>query len=139
MNAASGNPSGFTASIYSSLDPANNLGNLNGADPIAPGIYTYTASNIFLTQGDYYVVVHAASPVADGAFYWNWSDVHGNISGPWTIVDNYYFSPNGSDWTGHVRQNIFQLAIYATPVPEPSAIVLILFSGGMLVFLRRSA
>ena len=49
MNPASGNPTDFSVSIYSSLSPIYDLGSLSGSGPAAGGIFTYTASGITLS------------------------------------------------------------------------------------------
>jgi hypothetical protein len=136
MNPASGNPNGFSVSIYSSLNPINNLGNLSGPDPSAGGVFTYTASGITLSSGNYAVVVTAATPVAQGAY--GWSAANGvTQDGTWYINDGYSTSADGLSWTGHVRQNVFQLAIYATEVPEPATYALTGVGLAALSFWRR--
>jgi hypothetical protein len=128
-NPASGNPSDFNVSIYSAGNlggsPKNFLGSLNGStDPSLGGVFTYTASDITLS-GDigYYVVVTAATSIAQGAYSWSASNNAG--TGNWNITDIYYSSADGLNWTGHARQDVFQMAIYATPVPEPSTCALL--------------
>ena len=54
MDATSGSPGGFSVSIYSSLNPANKLGNLSGSDPSTGGVFTYTASDLILSPSTYY-------------------------------------------------------------------------------------
>jgi len=128
MDAASGSPSGFTASIYSSPGngaPGSNLGSLTGSDPAAGGLFSYAASGLVLSPGTYYfVVVTAATPIAQGAYQWSAADSFGRIfkapGDPWTIPDGYYSSTNGSSWTSQARQNIFQFAVNGTGVPEPT-------------------
>jgi hypothetical protein len=134
MNPALGNPTGFSVSIYSSLNPADNLGNLTGSAPSAGGVFTYTASGITLSSGVYFVVVTAATPIAQGNFVW--SAAHGSRNGNWYINDVYATSDDGLNWTGYARQNVFQMAIYATPVPEPSAGALLGLSLSGLGFWR---
>jgi len=130
MNPASGNPAGFSVSIYdnplSSFTPLNLLGTLTGPNPSAGGVFTYTSSGITLATGTpYFVVVTAGTPVARGAFY-NWSAYQGSptTSGTWTINDFYASSSNGSTWTATTRQDIFQMALYTTPTPEPGTLAL---------------
>jgi len=141
MNAASGSPSGFNVSIYSSLSglPYNNLGTLVGSDPAAGGLFTFTASDLDLSPSTFYfVVVTAATPVAQGAYIWsgeNGPDSIGNQQ--WAIPDSYKSSPDGSSWTGHIRLNVPQLGIYATAVPEPATVALAGLGLACLSLLRR--
>jgi hypothetical protein len=139
MNAASGSPSNFVVSIYSSLGgvPASNLGNLTGSDPSAGGIFTYTASGITLSASTiYFVVLTSATDIANGAY--SWSAANGETVGSSGIIDDVYFSsPDGLSWTGYARQDVFQMAIYATPVPEPSTYALAGLGLAILSFLRR--
>ena len=128
MGAASGNPNGFTVSIYSSPGngaPGSSLGSLSGSDPAAGGLFTYTTSGIMLSPSTlYFVVVTAATPAAQGAY--DWSAVFGNSnrSGDgWIISAGYYGSSDGSSWQ-FSRDDTFQLAIYATAIPEPATLAL---------------
>jgi len=141
MNPAFGIPVGFSISIFSSsgadTPPLQNLGSLAGPDPTAGGIFTYSApSSIFLPAGTCYVVVTSTSPIADGSY--NWSAVSfPNYNGiGMAIDDSYYKSANGLNWTETIRQGVFQMAIYATPIPEPSALSLIFLGSGVLIFVR---
>jgi hypothetical protein len=141
MNSASGTPSGFTVSIYSNPpggQPQDNLGNLVGPDPSAGGVFTYAASDILLSLSTFYFIVATASSTsAQGAYIWSAAvnpDTYGNDQ--WIIEDTYQSSPNGVDWTEHVRQNVFQMGIYATPAPEPGVTGL-LAVGGLIVAMRR--
>jgi hypothetical protein len=75
VGAASGSPTGFSVSIFSSLGngaPGGSLGSLNGSDPAASSAYTYTTSGIMLSpSSSYYVVATAATPVAQGDYAWS--------------------------------------------------------------------
>jgi PEP-CTERM motif len=144
MNPASGNPSGFTVSIYdnpnlSSLTPLNFLGSLTGPNPSAGGTFTYTTPGITIAAGSaYFVVVAAATPVAQGSYNWSaYQNAGDTISGTWVISDIYASSSNGSAWTGHSRQDIFQMALYTTPTPEPGTLVLAGIGLACLSFHRR--
>jgi hypothetical protein len=140
MDAASGSPSGFNVSIYSSLsgNPNSNLGNLVGSDPSAGGIFTYTASGITLSPGaGYFVVATAETPVAQGAYDWSKGNQYADGSNLWEIYPEYFTSPDGSSWTGHGRQNAFQMAIYATAIPEPATLALAALGLAALSFRRR--
>jgi hypothetical protein len=130
MDAPSGSPSGFNVSIYSysGVNPLNNLGNLTGLDPTAADLYTYTTSGIMLSPDTtYFVVVTATTPVTQGAY--DWSEVAPPLGftegiNQWVITDSYSSSTDGSSWTDFNRDGAFQLAIYATSVPEPSTLSL---------------
>lgn len=140
MNPASGNPGSFTVSIYTSIGavPSTQLGSLSGSsNPSSSGIYPYTASGITISPGPlYYVVVTAATPMEQGSY--NWSAAHDfTQNGSWYINDIYFASSDGSTWTPYVRQNVFQMAIYATAVPEPSTLALAAFGLACLCFWRR--
>jgi hypothetical protein len=139
MDAASGSPSGFNVSIYSSFsgEPNDNLGNLADSDPSAGGVFTYTASGLTLSDSTiYYVVVTSATPVAQGAYIWSMANAAVG-SDQWNIDDLYYSSGNGSSWAVGARGDAFQLAVYATAVPEPSVYGLLVL-GSLFFGLRRS-
>jgi hypothetical protein len=140
LNPASGSPSGFTVLIYTTSAgvPQTDLGSLSGsADPSPGGIYTYTASGITLSSGvNYYVVATAATPVAQGAYDWSAANFP-TANGNWEINTVYYTSTDGSSWTSHFRGDVFQMAIYATAVPEPGTLVLAGLGLAALSFYRR--
>lgn len=129
MDAASGSPSGFTVSIYSdsSDEPGSSLGSLSGSDPSAGGIFTYTASGITLSPAtDYFIVLTAATPVAQGAYVWSAAN-SSQGSDLWAIDNAYYSSSDGSSWMAYAPRgggDAPQMAIYATAVPEPSTLAL---------------
>lgn len=143
LGASSGTPSGFAVSIYSwdGYSPFARIGTLGGNDPAGAGIYTYTATNLVLSPGNYFVVVSGNSFVSQGAYTWSATDwQNGFTKDPnslWQIDDIYYSSANGLTWTQYVRQSVFQLAIYATPIPESGTLALLALGGGMLIYLRR--
>ena len=89
------------------------------AVPLASGTFTYTAPSITLSASTYYfVTVTSETPVLQGSY--NWSAANSFTSdNAWEIDDVYFSSPDGSTWTGYGRQNVFQMAIYATAIPEP--------------------
>jgi hypothetical protein len=144
MDAASGNPGGFAVSIYNNsisnpLSPASNIGSLSGPDPSTGGIFTYTVSGLALSPSTlYFVVVTAASSVAQGAYTWS-AATDGPQSGVnhWSIFGVYDTSADGLNWETY-RNFDFQLGIYATAIPEPSAVSLLLLGGGLWLFARRA-
>ena len=141
MNPASGSPNGFTVSIFSapfnSGGPQTNLGSLVGdTDPSSPGIYTYTASGITLSSGvEYFAVATAATPIAQGSYKWSATSSI-TRSNAWIINDLYFDSSDGSSWTEHGREEVFQMAIYTTVVPEPTTGALVGLGFAALGFWR---
>ena len=129
MDPASVNPGGFTVSIYSSIGnntPGSRIGNLIGSDPSSGGLFTYAANNLTLSaHTEYFAVVTASTPVAQGAYFWSTANSFGQDfigpGDPWSIQDFYWYSANGSSWTGTARKDVFQLGVYATPIPEPES------------------
>lgn len=143
LNPASGSPNEFNVSIYSASPsgaPQNNLGSLNGpTDPSTPGIFTYTTSGVTLSPGvGYFVIATAGTPAAQGAY--TWSATQGvTRNGNYVIEDVYYSSTDGSSWASHVRQNVFQLAVNGTAIPEPATLVLAGLGLAALSFWRRKS
>jgi|SRR5579885_3502471 len=144
MNPASGNPSGFAVSIYSADgngNPGTLLGNLFGdSNPMAGGVFSYSASEVKLSPiTDYFVSVTAATSVGTGAYSWSLANTTSDTTfgdPRWAIYELYDTSLNGVDWTHFAGQNPFQMAIYATAIPEPSVAFLVFLGGGVLIFLR---
>jgi hypothetical protein len=140
MDTASGSPSGFDVSLYSSLrGEPNDLGNLVGSDPSAGGIFTYTDSGLTLSPStDYFIVLTATTPVAQGAYNWSTVSASSTIGGEeWMIIPDIYSSGNGLSWQIS-RQYTFQIGIYATAVPEPSSSLLLLLGSGVFIYVRRA-
>lgn len=143
MNDASGIPSGFTVSVFSSANngsPASLLGVLDGSThPSTAGMYTYSTPGIIIFPGKtYFIVVTAMTSGLQGAYTWSAANTFtqtGNTG--WIIEDVYYSSANGTSWTEHLRENVFQMAIYATPIPEPASLALLLVGMGLLGQLKK--
>jgi hypothetical protein len=133
MSAASGSPSGFNVSIYSVstseyYPPGSFIGSLSGnSNPSTSGIYSYTTSGItLLPDTHYFVVVNAATPQTVGTYQWNYHSLDdipvSGIDG-WGLSLLYDTSTDGLTWN-YARISLPQLAVYATPVPEPSTLAL---------------
>lgn len=138
MDGASGTPNGFVISIYgnSGNSPQNNLGNLVGSDPLTGGVYSYTASGITLSPSTaYYILVTAATPVAQGAYNWSSANVLAPPNNGWA-GGLYDYSTDGAKWN-YFRNQFFQFAIYATPIPEPATCALFGLGLAALSFWRR--
>jgi len=146
---ASGTPGGFVVSLYSKTGdphsfripgdaPQSSLGSLGGSDPSTGGIFTYTASGIMLSPSTFYfVVVTAATPTNEGAYVWSAEATLTQGNG-FSIDDSFFSSTDGSSWTSHIRQNSFQLGIYATAVPPPNLIIVTNGPGSMRILWPNS-
>jgi hypothetical protein len=145
MTDASGSPSGFTVMIYSEANnplatlPGNNLGTLTGSSsPSTAGVYDYTApSSLSLSpQTTYFIVLTSSSIVANGAYDWNESEFPPGVN-MWSIGNGIQGSSDGtSGWSTIPYLGIPQLAINATPAPEPGVVGLFAL-GGLLVASQR--
>jgi hypothetical protein len=149
---ASGNPSNFTAMIYTGggftgIFPVSSLGTLDGSlSPVSSGVYTYTDdSNITLSpNGYYFIVLTGGTAVANGAYEWSLTDTYSyNPSGGWGVLSNegqvaaYYKSSQGTSWIGQFAD--IQFAINATAIPEPSSEILLGLGGVFLGLVRWKA
>jgi|SRR5665213_1426781 len=143
MTTASGNPSGFTAMLYSSISlaatlPGSSLGRLNGSlNPTTGGIFTYTpASSLTLSpRTDYFIVLTGNTAIATGAYEWNVTGTPSIGLDGWGGNTSLCYSSDGSSWS-FLSGTLAQFALSATPVPEPSAFGLL--GLGSLLFIRHS-
>jgi hypothetical protein len=148
---ASGNPSGFTAMIYASGNIpigdyiGHNIGTLNGSlDPVAAGIYTFSpASDLILSPGtEYYLVLTAGTPIADGTYNWSYTDTFPPTqTGGW-LGGSYFATSTDGTYGGlppQLRGHYAQFGINATelPVPEPSTFFLLVLGGLWLLHRKR--
>jgi hypothetical protein len=146
---ASGNPSGFTAMLSRQSSnptatlPGPSLGSLSGSlSPVTADTYLYTpALNMtLLPSTPYFIVLTAATPLANGAYEWNitstisggYNNYHwGNQNGVW------FDSSDGSHWGAHGGIQP-QFALNATPVPEPAVLGLLVLGGSSFLWPRRN-
>jgi hypothetical protein len=145
---AAGNPTAFTAMLYTSYvtggNPRSSLGALNGSlDPVAAGMYTYSpTSSLSLSPHTlYWVVLTSGTPVADGAYRWSLTSTYPPVSsGGWVGGPDFLSSSDGLNWQ-RVPGAYAQFAIAATdlPVPEPPTLGLLVLGGFFLVCHRRKA
>jgi len=135
MDPASGSPTGFNLSVYSSssLTPVLSLGSLSGPDPLAGGLSAFTSTGILLLPSSHYFAVATADTVGSQGAY-NWSITAGvPLEGEWDIRSiGHLMSTDGIDWQHLDRTRVFQLEIGATAVPEPSTFWLALLGLGLL-------
>lgn len=136
MNSPSGSAGGFSVNIYSASAgyPGAVLpGTLNGPSPSTTGVFSYAASGISLSPSTtYFVVLKATTASSSGAFLWSYSGAgFPYVFGGWDYGPFASRSTDGDVWTRSGRS--FQLAITATPIPEPAAIALLL--SGWAIFL----
>lgn len=138
MAAPSGQPSGFSVSIYQA-DPRYPTvpvaGFLSGPDPLEDDVFMYNASDINLSSSTrYFVVATADTPTSIGSFSWSYADnsLH-YASGGWEYGPYSLTSIDGENWARDPVNR--QLAISASPVPEPTSSVL-LGLGGFVLLLR---
>jgi hypothetical protein len=146
MAYASGNPSGFTMSIYPVYGYPNtpptlgsSLGTLNGpVNPATAGIYSYAPplSLTLLPNADYFIVITAVTDVADGAYELNESASYATSSGNWTGGGALFSNDDGLTWM-QVGDGYFQFAITATVIPEPSSAFLLFLGSGVLMYVRK--
>jgi hypothetical protein len=145
LTGASGNPNTFVFLLYSAIGhgdfyPGSSLGTLNGStDPSVGGVFTYFPAEelMLLPNTAYFIVLTAGTAVANGAYDWSYAgSSFYNSSGGWqaplgrAAVDNYQ-SIDGSNW--NVFGGSSQFAITATPIPEPSAEMLLGLGGILLL------
>jgi len=146
MNAASGSPSNFVASLYSvngSISGTSFLGSYLGSisgstNPSAAGVYTYTASGIAVSPStQYFLVLTATTPLSGGSYNWSYAgNPSFSSSDNWSFPGiNFVSSNGGSNWGRDFSS--FQFAIYATAVPEPSIISIFMLGSGVLIYVRR--
>ncbi len=146
MADASGSPSGFTVMLYTAvglagLSPGSSLGTLSGSlNPVTSGIYTYTpASSLTLSTGtDYFIVLTAATAIANGAYWLSECAFPPSSSGNWGADNAVIQSSDGiSGWLPTPYLGIAQFAITATPVPEPGTFCLFGLGGLGFLWHRR--
>ena len=151
MANASGNPGNFAVMLYGNgnypgaIDIGTNLGTLNGSlNPVSSGIFTYTtASNLILSpMTEYFIVLTAATVVANGAYNWSYvsTDFYSPIDG-WSsrgVFETVLTSSDGLSWSPNLSSGHYaQFAINATAIPEPGVIGVLGLGGLAFLWHRR--
>lgn len=143
LDVASGNPDGFTVSLFAdnNFHPGISLGNLTGsANPTGGGIFSYSATNTILSPSTkYWIVLAAQTPLITGNYnsrftsFFNYSSLAN-----WSMDRYYEKSTDGINWTDSNVGYDLQFSVTATAIPEPSSLALWL-TGGILAanFIRR--
>lgn len=114
---------GLQLSVWSgATEPGSSLGLLSGTDNPSPGLNSYTASGISLAANTrYWMVVKVTS--GSGTYGFNTTTSLAQ-SGSWTIGNQplQYLDIDGyRTWVA--VDDPHQFAVYATPVPEPAAVM----------------
>jgi hypothetical protein len=144
---ASGNPNGFTAMLYTATGgpavvPGSSLGTLDGSlNPAVGGIFTYTpASSLTLSPNTiFFIVLTAGTTIANGAYSWSESAYPPSINN-WGMGNGIIESGNGiSGWSPTPYLGIAQIAINATPIPEPGVLGLVGLGGLAFLWHRKKA
>jgi len=148
MTDASGHPILFSAMIYKQViggppisSPGSSIGTLTGsANPALGDTYSYTpVGNITLSPDTlYFIVVTAASGVANGAYDWSYAGANSyNPNDSWSSQGGLWTSGSGAISSWNSTTTIFpQYAINASPVPEPSVFGLFCLGGLTLLWCR---
>lgn len=141
MSNSSGNPSGFSISIWQPNRTqllGDHIGNLSGIEPSAAGIFPYApTSPISLAPSETYIIVATSlTSVAGGSYFWNQADSDSYSTAVWPVPGSAFSSTDGMNWTRTTFKFPLQFAIYATPVPEPSMATLVFLGSGILFYVR---
>lgn len=141
MAAATGNPNGFSVLLFSHREgdsrfPGSTSSALEGPDPIEAGGFNYNGASLSLLPAtSYFIVLTATTPIATGAYSWSYTTSRTFISSDgWGLPGFQFFSDDGQTWN-RTGGAFLQFAVNATPVPEPSSLVLL--GCGSLIFLAR--
>jgi hypothetical protein len=141
---ATGNPSGFTAMLYSSTGgvagpvPNYNLDTLSGSlNPVTGGIFTYTPTSTLTLSPNtrYFIVLTSGTTIATGAYEWNYMDANSYNPGDGWSVGGVLISSGGRT----LLPDYPQFSIDATPIPEPGVLALSGLGGLLILWHRRKS
>lgn len=142
ISGATGSPSGFNLSLYSSVStsgPSGLIASLAGSSaPTSIGSsYTYTpvGSLALSASTTYWVVATASTTASNSAFFIRGtssdSEDAGGLSG-WTIGNDRMLSNNaGVTWASAVEIPMF--SVQTSAIPEPSTTALLAGAGGLVI------
>jgi hypothetical protein len=142
MGDASGVPSGFNVSLYSSsgVFPGEHLWTLDGpSDPSTTGIYSYIGTDdiTLLPSTRYFMVITADQLLAEGSYALanlaTGSAIE-RIDG-W-VLGHHSISTDGLTWERIGSTQPIQFDVSATAIPEPSHMALLFGAGVLLMAIR---
>ncbi len=132
MGNSVGSPGGFSVRLWD-FQTDQPILTLTGPNPTTAGVHTYNASAFLMAPSQvYWFVVTSQTSVGTGAFDWSYSNQHA-LGDPWS-GGGYNVSSDGLNWTRQAVRE-FQFAVYASQIPEPSALALCL-TGGIIAASR---
>ena len=146
MTDPSGNPGGFTVTIYTGIDahggifPGTGVAALSGSgNPATSGLYTYVplSSLTLLPNMEYFVVVSAATDIASGSYSWSVANTGSPGYNTYHWGGEIFFaqSSDGVNWN-YTSGTYGQFSLDATPTPEPGGVFL-LAMGGLLIGVKH--
>jgi hypothetical protein len=135
-----GSPFDLALSIHRSSRagvPDSTGWSLGKQNPVSSGVVSFAASGIILSDLSlYWVVVTSGNVTPQDSYTWSISSTDSYESRDGWLLGDYYSSPDAEAWT-RINYTYVQLAINATPIPEPSAWALLVLGGGALLVAAR--
>jgi len=132
-----GSPAGLKVMLlnYVTRQP---LLTLTGSDPTGDGVFMYEASGfVLLPRKSYWLALTSTTPLATGAFLWNYTTATPSVREGWEGDGMAIVSPGPPPTTIRYAERAPQFAVRATPIPEPSSVALFLV-GGLVLAVRRA-
>jgi hypothetical protein len=129
-----GDPADLVLALYSDAggSPDTSLLTFSNADSIAKGARFFTTTPVTLNPDTTYWVVAEPSFAEQNDFQWWDSVLGGTVSGSALDTGTGLWG----SWNSQATATAFSLAVYGTPVPEPSTFALAGLAAAVM-FLRR--